>query len=191
MKLKLENVTLAASALAAALIIAAPAANANVDVGVGVDVTNTTTVYVPIRVSSFRIEPEIDYLSNSTAGVFSSGVQAPSTTRTQRTGVGLYLVSHTHESLDLYYGIRIGLISSRTSTTNGTVATNTTSSGGGHYYAPTIGAEYFFAKQVSLGFAASLTRTQTSTDTGTAALMTHQDLTGTTTETHATLRYYF
>jgi len=139
--MKRKSIVLCA-ALAAVPLSAGPAPAA--DFGLGAAYLDGLTVLLPIRTERLLIEPEVS-LSNQ-----SSAASGGSSLKSTELGSGVYLRTGLGPSFEGYGGGRLAYHQLKQS--SGTGDSKST----GFSLGPTVGAQYFLEKQVSLGLDASL-----------------------------------
>jgi hypothetical protein len=194
MKKKNVGMTLGVLATALSFSLASPGAGAvEVGIGVGIFGEDGGTIYVPIKFGNFRIEPEFSfnhYNSDRTHTVTpTQSFESESTSIS--IGSGIYLRQQVGSSLETFIGGRVGLYRSEYSSTYpNNPASNYSSETTGIYLGPTVGAEYFFTKQFSLGLDASLIFSSSSRDYQSNNPY-DEDQQGFNTEGRVTVRYYF
>jgi len=136
--------------VAGALGGAAAGASADVGIGTQFDGMNTYGINVPIRLGAITIEPEI--ISSSDSEKYhnaTSGNNQQWGGSNTSVGTGIYLRKEVAPSTEIYYGARVGMYSwNNKNTSPGFYYSDKES---GYYLAPTVGAEYFFVKKVSIG----------------------------------------
>jgi len=196
--MKSKIVALSAVVTAMSLSFAAPVASA-VDVGVGAGITGGEwtggTVYVPIRFANWKIEPELTFAQNSEDTTYpATPVNNSEYESSDYTlGAGVYWRQPVGNSLETYVGGRIGYWwgdSSATYPNNPTAGYSQEDSG--FYIGPTLGAEYFFNKQFSIGLDVSLIyRSGTYDYTSVSGTAYSSDRDNLYTEARTALRYYF
>lgn len=187
--------TLATVVTTACLFLATSKASA-VDVGLGAGISSSNdTVYVPIRFGNFRIEPEISFSNDNGKYTYST---SPSNnykyeSRWTSMGTGIYWRHSLLPSLESYVGGRLGYSKNDYSYTYPNNPSNSYKENrSGFYVGPTLGAEYFFNKQISLGLDVSLIVNMTSQkQTANSGTTQKSDRTDTYTETRTALRVYF
>jgi hypothetical protein len=191
-----RNTLSSAIVLAVSLSPIAPVASAvEWGLGVGISGNEGRTIYVPIRLGNLRIEPEVRLSRSESEYTYlvSSVNNADYESKTISLGTGVYWHQSIGPSLESYMGGRIAYTKYDTSTTYpNNPANNYTTDESTFVIGPTLGAEYFFAKQFSVGLDMSLTFMKSSGDLDTAAgTQQSYDSTLIQTETRAALRFYF
>jgi hypothetical protein len=194
--MKRRIVTLNAVAVAASLFLAAPIVSA-VEAGLGAGIVGDGggTIYVPIRFGNLRIEPELSFYrsTNDTTATIPTNTYEYEA-KSISLGSGVYLRQPIGSSLETYVGGRVGYYKSDSSRTYpNSPGSNYSSDASGFYVGPTIGAEYFFNKQFSIGLDVSvLYRSGTNDSTsGTTTNNYNSDTTDLQTETRTALRFYY
>lgn len=109
--------------------------------GVGVSFNGGTTFYVPMHFGSVRIEPELGFHRR---GVTRDNADDQFNTRL-RFGLGGFGTLTSHESADIYGGVRLGVV--RKANTEGETTTTTSD----FFVGPALGGEYFLSDHFSLG----------------------------------------
>lgn len=160
----ISRTNLAMAAVATSLLLSAPFAAA-ADVGLGVNLNTNSYggnfgygISMPIRFGNISVEPEVAYNqstydNNSTtpSNVYRSKYEQYSIE------TGIFVHKEVAPSLEIYGGGRIGAYGYKYS--NGypnNPGANNESRNHGYMAGPTVGAEYFFDKQVSVGLDVSL-----------------------------------
>lgn len=122
------------------------------NVGIGVGLVNFTEggykIYVPVNINPvFRLEPYFEYFErdSDTVGTFTN---SSNTDEYTGFGVGIYGQNVTSSNTSIYYGINLGAYT-YDETSFGLGASETESDG--TVIAPTLGFEYKFVENVSLG----------------------------------------
>ncbi|MCU7843508.1 MAG: porin family protein [Candidatus Thiodiazotropha sp. (ex Monitilora ramsayi)] len=120
--------------------------SANAYVGLGVSAkSNDAWVYLPINMSdNFRIEPALRYYKDEQTDDIASRE-----TTLFEISVGLFRKSKLTQNTGIYYGGRLGYIQEETSLSS--TYSNMDFDTDGFSIAPTIGFEYFFTDNFSVG----------------------------------------
>lgn len=152
--------------------LATPFASA-VEVGLGVSLQNNGDssggygVSLPLRFGNFTIEPELTFYDSSQDTTYPSSPTNNSTSDSQSYTLetGVYWRQPVIPSVEMYVGGRMGYVKNEYSVTHPLSPTNDYSyDTSGYFLGPTLGAEYFFNKNFSLGLDASLLYESTSGD---------------------------
>ncbi|MDH5738350.1 MAG: hypothetical protein OEZ23_08560, partial [Gammaproteobacteria bacterium] len=121
--------------------------------GIGAEIDSKTTFYFPIDFGTWVLEPEISfYDAELDSGALFSTQHYNSEGLTL--GFGLFKKKHLNDKSSLYLGFRTGYFESESSTVTtggflgGTIARTDSD---GYYIAPTIGVQYEFVPNLSLG----------------------------------------
>lgn len=126
------------------LLLAPMLCHAGADVGLGVSArSDEATIYVPVEVSSFRVEPYLLWRKAAVDG-FSEGES-----RTTALGVGGFGLFEVREQVRSYVGARIGWFENHSHTTSGSFSSSSTQRG--YTVQPTLGLEYLITDRISLG----------------------------------------
>ena len=153
------------------------------------------SIYVPIRFGNFKIEPELNFNSytedTTYPAVPANNNEYESSDYTL--GAGIYWRQPIGSSLESYVGGRVGYWWGEASGTYpSTPGSNWSRDESGYFIGPTVGAEYFFTKQFSIGLDASLLyRSGTNDYTPVSGTAYSSDEDNVYTETRTALRYYF
>jgi hypothetical protein len=187
-------------AVVAVLTLSAPLAGA-MDIGLGVSLNNEGGgnggygVSMPLRFANISVEPELSFYSASQDTTY------PSTPTNNRENdfheyileTGVYWRRPVVPSVEMYLGGRVGYVKyAYTYTYPLSPASNYKYEESGYFLGPTLGAEYFFSKNFSLGLDVSLLYESTSgkeVDAGVVSIS--QDRTGINYQSRARLRFYF
>lgn len=161
--------------LAFLLTIQAPASAQDTRVGIGVGIGSQNlalspslddvalssplglaSVYLPITLSSLRIEPEVSFLRASSST--ESGDFETSTTSTAVVLASGVFAGQQRGNTYLYYGGRLGVSFSSTTEESsfGNDSNEETTSRTNFFVGPAVGGEYFFSDHFSLGGEAQL-----------------------------------
>jgi len=187
-------------AVATALALSAPLAAA-VDIGVGVSLNTEGGgnggygVSLPLRFGNFSIEPELSFYHSSQDTTYPA---SPTNNRTNddqeyTLETGIYWRQPVIPSVEMYVGGRLGYTKYEYSYTYQLSPTNNyTYDSSGYFLGPTLGAEYFFNKNFSLGLDASLLYASTSGKQVSAGVVdSSQDRNAIDYQSRARLRFYF
>ena len=186
------------AAIATSLALTAPLASA-VDIGMGVGLINTGGsdvghgVALPMRFAIITVEPELAFYNGSNDSTYpaSPGNNYSSDFRQYTLETGIYLRQQVTPSLETYIGGRVGYDNQKGSTTYVSGASYH-SEGSGYFLGPTLGAEYFFNKNLSLGLDVSLFYSSLTYENSTNGVVDYKsDLNETYYQTRTRLRYYF
>jgi hypothetical protein len=112
-----------------------------------IDMTNFSVI---IKGSFFRVEPSFGYFTTST-DYSNQGFSTESSTSNIRLGAVIAFNDNHIESMNLYYGINIGLILSSLSYISSSSSESTNRSKTDFFIGPAVGGEYLFIKHFSLG----------------------------------------
>lgn len=131
-----------------------------IDIGLGATLTTgdgpSTGLMVPIRLESITIEPEITY-SNRRDNTKDKLTGQKGDGNNGRTNIlaGIYLRKGFGKGIEAYYGGRVGIGQSQNNDkyTDGSKRDSTR---GSIFLIPTLGLQYFFNKQFSMGVDAGL-----------------------------------
>jgi len=166
------------------------------DVGFGMGFSNSyydnwgATVYVPLNIApSFRLEPYLMYADNEVDSTSSSGASGYSFSEMEL-GVGAFGIRKINPSTQLYFGAKLSYINIEADdfSTGGSYS----SDGDGYQIAPTLGFEYFFNENISLGGEASWFYANIDTDDyDSFSGYSSDSVEATGTATEVILRYYF
>lgn len=171
--------------------------------GIGIDLQSftpdTKQFFFPIVINpNFAMEPEIGYYTNTRVSdpKPSGSVKSTSKETDSYIGTGIFYRNYG-ESFGSYYGARLGFLSLETTfkaESSGTSEVKSTRNG--NYIAPTMGAEYFFSKNFSIGGELQYFWVTTSGDlkvslTGQSDSKTDLTINRSLLRTQAMLRWYF
>lgn len=192
--------TLIHLAVAASLSLTAPLAAA-MDIGVGVSLNNEGGgsggygVSLPLRFGNLSVEPELSFYSSSQDSTYPA---SPTNNRTNdykeyTLETGIYWRQPVIPSVEMYVGGRGGYTKYDYSYTYPlSPASNYKYDQSGYFLGPTLGAEYFFNKNFSLGLDVSLLYESTSgKEVDAGVLYYSQDRTEINYQSRARLRFYF
>ncbi|WP_153067184.1 hypothetical protein [Steroidobacter cummioxidans] len=131
------------------------------DFGVGISVrSDDGWLYVPVNVAkSLRIEPSVRYSSAETT-LTQSGTDNRQKNDILELGVGVFGLKQVTEAAHIYYGGRLSYVdmtSSGTDVTSLGTVIRSQSDQDGYRIGPTLGFEYLFGGQFSVGGEASYT----------------------------------
>lgn len=150
------------------LSIACVSANAESQFGLGAQLSpqDGITIYFPIKADGgILLEPFFSYRSEKFSESIDGEHVFSSKFTVHEIGMGIFGSRVVSETLDLYYGARVGFINMKNTNTNyqttSTLATKT--KGDGYIIQPTVGAAYRAASNVS--FALEVALNYTSVDT--------------------------
>ncbi len=189
------------AAVAASLALTAPLATAMDAIGVGVGLINNGGgesaggygVSLPMRFGNISVEPELSFYSGSGDNTYPTSPTNNNSSdyRQYSLETGVYLRQQVLPSLETYFGGRVGYTSYESS--NAYVSgTNYKYESSGYYIGPTLGAEYFFNKNFSLGLDVSLIYSSMKYESGTNGVVDYKnDSNVTSYQTRTRLRYYF
>jgi len=186
------------AAIATALVLTAPLASA-VDIGMGVGLINNGSdsagygVALPMRFANFTVEPELAFYNASNDNTYPAAPVNDSSSdyRGYTLDIGVYLRQQVMPSLETYIGGRVGYNNDKSSTTY-VSGTSYQSEETGYYLGPTLGAEYFFNKNLSLGLDVSLFYNSSTFENSTNGVVDYKaDSNLTSYQTRTRLRYYF
>ena len=186
------------AAIATSLALTAPLASA-VDIGMGVGLINNGSgfagygVALPMRFANFTVEPELAFYNGSGDATYpatpSNNVSGDS--REYTLDIGVYLRQQVMPSMETYIGGRVGYNNFKQSNTY-VSGVSYQSEGSAYYLGPTLGAEYFFNKNLSLGLDVSLFYNSSTFENSTNGVVDYKaDSNQTSYQTRTRLRYYF
>jgi len=187
-------------AVATALALTAPMAGA-VDVGLGVSLNNEGGgnggygVSLPLRFGNFTVEPELSFYDSSEDTTYPTSPTNNRTIDYQRYTLetGVYWRRPIIPSVEMYVGGRVGYAKYENSVTYPLSPTNNFSRNeSGYFLGPTLGAEYFFNKNFSMGLDVSLLYESTSDkEVYGGGLYYSSDRNAINYQSRARLRFYF
>jgi len=152
------------AALAAPLLAPLPAQDRGPVVGVGITMPDFGLL-LPINVSAhFRLEPYVMFYSARADYPASSDTAWASHTRV---GLGVFSVTHPGETVQVYFGSRVGLLWGSTRV-DGASTGQASSTGNGWFAGGAIGGEYSPARRIGVGGEALIEYEHTSPSAGTA-----------------------
>jgi len=152
------------AALAAPLPAPLPAQDRGPVVGVGITMPDFGLL-LPINVSPhFRLEPYVMFYSARADYPASSDTAWASHTRV---GLGVFSVTHPGETVQVYFGSRVGLLWGSTRV-DGASTGQASSTGNGWFAGGAIGGEYSPARRIGVGGEALIEYEHTSPSAGTA-----------------------
>lgn len=147
------------------------------------------TVFIPINVNKkFKIEPEFGYYKDT-----DKNENWERTDTRLRIGIGLF-GKNTKVKTTLYYGIRLGYISSKNIHKTKSYFGNNSSKENKttrFFFGPAVGGEYFFGSRFSLGGEAGFRYTSINTEEGDDYYGYDNNGNITGTEVNIFLRFYF
>ena len=172
------------AAIALLAVLASPATPA-AEYGVGTSFLNngflrSVNMLVPIRTEGYMIEPEGGLSTTKTSGTVTTKNDS------YNVGSGFYKTRALGPQFEGYGGAR--LLYTRGKTDSGT---GVTTKSNGWDAAPTLGVQYFFSKQFSLGLDAGLHYSDSKATTTTATTSTSSKVKAWNTEGRIMVRGYF
>lgn len=172
--------------LAGSLAISTCAMGADFGLGVGFG-QDAGTIYAPIDMTvGLRVEPYISAQRQSGTSTLPSS----SSTSSARYGVGVFATRRATESINVFAGSRFAY--AKRKLTDSSSGTNNSMNTSGYVVAPTIGFEYFFQKNISIGAEAAVSYSRiTGRNTyGSGTDLDTKEI-STATSTAVTIKYYF
>jgi hypothetical protein len=176
------------------------AAEYGIGVGFG---QNANTIYIPIKLSpDITLEPYITVGKDSSKSTLTAAPNYPyfnnatssSSSSYAGYGLGVFAKRGVTDSGEIFGGARLAYVKSKqTDQSNGNTFTdqNITSEYTGYILAPTVGVEYFFQKNISMGAEVSAAYSNIKSKYDTPNYSTESRGTSTRTSTMISLRYYF
>lgn len=146
--------------VAAALAVCSGSAIA-ADYGIGISArSDDGFLYVPINITkTFRIEPNVRYVSNEQRFTQSFG-EDTSETKQWEFGVGVFGLKSVTDAAHIYYGARLAYVDVQSSSVDESsfgVPIYSETDQDGYRIGPTVGFEYLFGGHFSVGGEASYT----------------------------------
>ena len=189
------------AAVAASLALTTPLAAALDAIGVGVGLINNGGnegsagygVSLPMRFGNITVEPELAFYSGN---YDERDITTPANNyrgdyRSYTLETGVYSRQQVMPSLETYVGGRVGYYSYDSSSGYAS-GTNYSNDSSGYYIGPTLGAEYFFNKNLSLGLDVSLFYSSSKGESRQNGVVEYKyDDNSTYYQTRTRLRYYF
>jgi len=187
--------------VAITLALASPLAAA-VDVGLGVDVNTNGGgennggygVSLPLRFGNFTVEPELSFNNSKYERTYPASPTNSYTAeyKTLNLETGVYWRQQVIPSVETYIGGRVGYTKyDNTYTYPLNPGAYQRDSNSGFYLGPTVGAEYFFNKNFSLGLDVSLLYESTSGESISGGNVVSSDNTNLSYQSRARLRFYY
>ena len=189
------------AAVAASLALTAPLAAAVDTIGVGVGLINNGGnegsagygVSLPMRFGNITVEPELAFYSGNyeQRDIVTPANNYNGDYHSYTLETGVFMRQQVMPSLETYVGGRVGYTSYESS--YGYVSgTNYSDESSGFYIGPTLGAEYFFNKNLSLGLDVSLFYSSRKGESRQNGVVEYKyDESSTYYQTRTRLRYYF
>jgi hypothetical protein len=163
--------------------------------GLGAAINDGIKIYFPINTDNYLIEPSI-FITSDESQFDSQNFTSNDEFETFEVAIGLFRYKNIQADTFLYYGARLGYRSqNRKSVSIGTgslpfsdTQKNTEDS---YIIAPTLGAEYKFTSNFSLGIDLSLEYLSTTQETSTDTFSSDVDLSSYKTKAEIIIRYRF
>jgi len=168
--------------------------------GMGAVIGSTSGLFLPIMAGELFIEPSISFRKSETDSTsISSVTRSDRKSKTITLGVGIFKAQFVAIKTFLYSGARIGFVQRKVKETTSSVsilpASTSTISDHGYFISPTIGVQYYFVSQFSIGLDLALQFSKTDgKEVQTAgAVTTSSNTNDTSSSTTATVifRYFF
>ncbi|MBI3774133.1 MAG: hypothetical protein HY273_01030 [Gammaproteobacteria bacterium] len=180
------------------LSLACVSASAESQFGLGAQLTpqDGITVYLPIKADAgILIEPFFAYRSEKSSMSTDGQDEISSKFTVREIGIGIFGSRAVSETLDMYYGARIGFINVKNTDTDyqSTPTQTVTYTGDGYVIQPTVGAAYRVTPNVSFALEVALnyTNVDTSEDSNFSSSTTDRTNTFVNTRSSFVARYMF
>lgn len=151
------------------LIVSVEAHADTTRVGVGAIIDSSAGFLLPIVNDDWIIEPSISAKKNKTDTIsLTDAARSKRSSRTVTLGAGFFKKRHMMNNTFAYYGARVGFILRKTKEEREASAVlpaiSSKSDETGYFFAPTMGVQYFFIPQLSVGIDLTFQLTKTSGD---------------------------
>jgi len=178
--------------LTSLLFISNPSTAKESTFGIGVGINDYFTIQFPIETEGYLIEPSISIFQRNEDNSSPLEIYKNDYEET-RAVVGVFKHISKSEKIQYFYGIRLGYVSSKSNYSRVTSLTNSSSKTetDGYLIAPTLGAQYYFIKNMSIGIDVSFTYTDKDGERIDNTVVSEIGLTEYATESEIVLRYYF
>ena len=140
-----------------------------IQAGIGALIDSSPGFFIPILMNGWLIEPSISAKKSKTQTInLVDSSRSRRDTRTATLGVGIYKNKFLVENTYLYSGVRLGFIKRKVKDDREASvilpATSSVSDEDGYFIAPTMGVQYFFIANFSVGIDLTFQFTKTSGD---------------------------
>jgi hypothetical protein len=160
--------------------------------GLGVEVNDDLKIYLPINMGGLILEPTFSMFDRENHYSNSSN-QYDDDSKIIAIGLGVFKNNEVSQNTYMYYGGRFGYIDREDSytSTSTTFSFSSSTEEDGYFIAPTIGAQYYFTHNISIGLDLSYVYSKTEGTTTSGTAISDSESTNYRTEAEIILRYMF